>query len=186
MNFNEHYNLEGKHAFLSPSSPYWVKYDEDKLRRVYRNVQAKKRGTELHAFAADAIKYGVKLMHGKRTLNNYVNDAIGFGLKPERVLYYSDHCFGTADAVDFTEGLLRIHDLKTGIHPASFTQLDVYASLFCLEYGIDPRQIDIVLRIYQNDEIGEELPEPDVILELMDHIMYCDKILVDEDSILKG
>jgi len=156
MNFNEHWELKGKHAFLSPSSPYWLNYDRDKLRRVYRNLKAKEMGTKLHAFAEEAITYGVKLSHSKRTLNQYVNDAIGFGLQPEKILYYSDHCFGTADAIDFNNSLLRIHDLKTGKHPASFKQLEVYAALFCLEYGIDPSQIDIILRIYQNDEIFEE------------------------------
>lgn len=160
MIFNDHWNLKGKHAFLSPSSPYWLRYDKDKLRTVYQNLKAKEMGTKLHAFAEEAIGYGIKLSHSKRTLNQYVNDAIGFGLQPEKILYYSDHCFGTADAIDFTDGLLRIHDLKTGKHKASFDQLEVYAALFCLEYGIDPQQIDIVLRIYQNDEVFESNPSP--------------------------
>lgn len=181
MNFNEHWNLEGKHAFLSPSSPYWLNYDRDKLISVWRNTQAKQRGTELHTFAADAIKYGVKLSHSRRTLNRYVNDAIGFGLNPERILYYSDRCFGTADAIDFQNGLLRIHDLKTGAHPASFKQLEVYAALFCLEYGIDPTQIDICLRIYQNDEIFEEIPEHELIEDRIAKIVESDAILSEED-----
>lgn len=180
MNFNEHWNLEGKHAFLSPSNPYWLNYDRDKLILVHENMKAKQRGTELHAFAADAIKYGVKLSHSRRTLNKYVNDAIGFGLNPERILYYSDNCFGTADAIDFNNGLLRIHDLKTGRHPASFKQLEVYAALFCLEYGVDPRQIDICLRIYQNDEILETVPEQELIQERIDKIVESDRILSEE------
>lgn len=183
MNFNNHWELEGKHAFLSPSNPHWVNYDQDKLRTVYQNLKAKQRGTQLHAFAADAIEYGIKLSHGKRTLNRYVNDAIGFGLKPEKVLYYSDHCFGTADAINFGGNVLRIHDLKTGAHPAKFTQLEVYAALFCLEYGFDPRQIDILLRLYQNDDVMETSPSPDRIMFIMDHIKSSDEILDEEDRI---
>ena len=180
MNLNEHWNLEGKHAFLSPSNPYWLNYDREKLILVYNNMKAKERGTKLHAFAADAIKYGVKLSHSRRTLNRYVNDAIGFGLSPERILYYSDNCFGTADAIDFNNGLLRIHDLKTGAHPASFKQLEVYAALFCLEYGVDPSQIDICLRIYQNDDILETVPEQWLIQERIEKIVDSDRILSEE------
>ena len=182
MNFNEHWNLQGKHAFLSPSSPYWLNYDREKLEMVYRNAKAKEMGTKLHAFAADAITYGVKLGNSRRTLNRYVNDAINFGLQPEKILYYSDHCFGTADGIEFRDGLLRIHDLKTGKHPASFRQLEVYAALFCLEYGADPSQIDIILRIYQNDEIFEADGEPDVINSHMGVISEHEKILTDLDS----
>ena len=182
MNFNEHWNLVGKHAFLSPSSPHWLNYDEDKLLTVYRNMQAKEQGTKLHAFAADAIRYGVKLSHSRRTLNKYVNDAIGFGLQPERILYYSDRCFGTADAIEFRDGLLRIHDLKTGRHPASFKQLEVYAALFCLEYGIDPEQLDIVLRIYQNDDVFESTPESELICDRIDTIVRSDNVLAIEDG----
>lgn len=188
MRFNEHWNLEGRHAFLSPSNPHWIRYDADKLIKVYRNMQAKQRGTELHAFAADAIRLGRKLSNGRDALNRHVNDAIGFGLQPEKILYYSDHCFGTADAINFDDGVLRIHDFKSGEHPASFDQLKVYAALFCLEYGFDPTQINIVLRIYQNrllqsNEAYEEVPEADQILYLMDHIVGCEALLSEEDSL---
>ena len=182
MNFNEHWNLQGKHAFLSPSSPYWLNYDRDKLELVYRNSKAKEMGTKLHAFAADAITYGIKLGNSRRTLNRYVNDAIGFGLQPEKILYYSDHCFGTADAIEFRDGLLRIHDLKNGVHPASFRQLEVYAALFCLEYDIDPSQIDIVLRIYQNNEVFENDCESEIVENHMNVITDHDRVLNSLDS----
>ena len=133
MNFNEHWNLEGKHAFLSASKYHWINYDDDRLISAFRNWKAKERGTRLHEFACEAIKLGVKLSHSKRTLNQYVNDAIGFGMTPELILYYSDNCFGTADSISFDGHLLRIHDLKTGKTQASFHQLEVYAALFCLE-----------------------------------------------------
>lgn len=179
MNFAEHYNLRGKHAFLSASNYHWINYDDDRLISVYRNLLAKERGTQIHEFACDAIRLGMKLSHSKGTVNQYVNDAIGFGLSPETILYYSDNCFGTADAIDFDEheGRLRIHDLKTGKIKASFNQLVVYAALFCLEYGVPPQEIEIVLRIYQENEKIEELPQPSEILAVMEKIQRFDPII---------
>ncbi len=177
MNFNEHWNLEGRHAFLSASKYHWINYDEDRLILAYRNWKAKERGTRLHAFACEAIKLGVKLSNSKRTLNRYVNDAIGFGMTPELILYYSDNCFGTADAISFDGNQLRIHDLKTGATPASFHQLEIYTALFCLEYNYDPNDIDIVLRIYQSDEILEDSPDPSAIVDIMNTIVDFDRVI---------
>lgn len=177
MNFNEHWNLEGRHAFLSASKYHWINYDEDRLISAYRNWKAKERGTRLHAFACEAIKLGVKLSNSKRTLNRYVNDAIGFGMTPELILYYSDNCFGTADALSFDCNQLRIHDLKTGATPASFHQLEIYTALFCLEYNYDPNDIDIVLRIYQSDEILEDSPDPSAIVDIMNTIVDFDRVI---------
>lgn len=177
MNFNEHWNLEGKHAFLSASKYHWINYDDDRLISAFRNWKAKERGTRLHEFACEAIKLGVKLSYSKRTLNQYVNDAIGFGMTPELILYYSDNCFGTADSISFENNLLRIHDLKTGSSPASFHQLEIYAALFCLEYHFDPHDIDIVLRIYQSDDVLESSPDPDDIVSIMETIINFDRIV---------
>ena len=177
MNFNKHWELKGKHAFLSASQYHWINYDTDRLISVYQNWKAKERGTRLHEFACEAIQLGVKLSNSKRTLNRYVNDAIGFGMTPELILYYSDNCFGTADAIKFDGKELRIHDLKTGKTPASFRQLEVYAALFCLEYAVQPESIDIVLRIYQMDEILEESPNPEDIVEIMETIVEFDRII---------
>lgn len=177
MNFNEHWNLEGKHAFLSASKYHWINYDEDRLISVYRNWKAKERGTRLHAFACEAIQLGVKLSNSRRTLNRYVNDAIGFGMSPEVILYYSDNCFGTADSISFDGKRLRIHDLKTGNTPASFHQLEIYSALFCLEYNYDPNDIDIVLRIYQSDEILEDSPDPSAIVDIMNTIVDFDRVI---------
>ena len=69
MNFNKHYDLEGKHAFLSASQHAWVNYDEGKLIRVYSNLLAAARGTKLHEFACEAIKLGVRLPDNKQTIN---------------------------------------------------------------------------------------------------------------------
>ena len=96
---------------------------------------------------------GVKLSRTNRALSTYVNDAIGFKMSCEQPLFYSENCFGTADTICFRKGKLSIHDLKTGIIPASERQLEVYAALFCLEYSVDPLAIEIELRIYQRDDI---------------------------------
>lgn len=177
MNFNEHYGLIGKHAFLSPSQYHWVNYDEDKLKERYLAMTAKERGIELHALAETCIRLGIKLARNKNTLNQFVNDAIGFKMTPEQPLYYSDNCFGTADAISFRKNFLRIHDLKTGAIPASMTQLMVYASLFCLEYGYSPEEIDMELRIYQSNDVIVEIPEPEDISEIMHIIVAHDRIL---------
>ena len=58
----------------------------------------------------------------------------------------------------------------------------MYAALFCLEYGVDPEQIDIVLRLYQNDEIFENIPEGGLISDRIDTIVESDAVLASEDS----
>jgi hypothetical protein len=175
MIFNMHSGLTGKHAFLSPSSYHWLNYDRQKLEARYYASVAAQRGTDLHALATDAIRLGVKLAKSNQALSTYVNDAIGYRMSCEQLLYYSDNCFGTADTISFNRNKLRIHDLKTGIIVASERQLEVYAALFCLEYSIDPSEIDIELRIYQRDEIRIFEPTPEAIYFIMDTIIEFDK-----------
>lgn len=177
MNFNKHYSLEGKHAFLGASKYHWINYDADKLVDSYTKFQATLNGTILHDFACQCITLGQKLPKSQKTLNMYVNDAIGFKMKPEQVLYYSDNCFGTADAIIFRNNLLRIHDLKTGVTRAHMEQLEIYAALFCLEYNKKPSDIDMELRIYQNNEIIVHNPTVENILPIMDKIITFDKII---------
>lgn len=177
MKFNNHKNLEGCHAFLGASKYHWINYDPDKVAASYRSYLATLKGTELHDFAARCIKLGQKLPKSKKTLNMYVNDAIGYRMTPEQVLYYSDNCFGTADSISFKDNLLRIHDLKTGVTPAHIEQLEIYAALFCLEYKIKPADIDIELRIYQSDDILVFNPTVEDIVPIMDKIITSDKII---------
>lgn len=177
MNFNKHYSLEGKHAFLGASKYHWINYDADKLVDSYSKFQATLNGTILHDFACQCITLGQKLPKSQKTLNMYVNDAIGFKMKPEQVLYYSDNCFGTADAIIFRNNLLRIHDLKTGVTRAHMEQLEIYAALFCLEYNKKPSDIDMELRIYQNNEILVHNPTVEDILPIMDKIITFDKLI---------
>lgn len=180
MIWNDHSRTfkSGDHAFLSPSNYSWVNYSDDKLADVYINKLASSRGTALHAVAADLIKLKIFLPDEEKTLNMHVNDAIRLQMTPEQKLYYSKFCFGTADAIDFRDGFLRIHDLKTGITKASFTQLKIYAALFFLEYDyIVPGEIGIELRIYQNDEVHVERPETDEIVPIMNQIIRFSRYL---------
>ncbi len=61
MNFNTHYSLEGKHAYLGASKYHWINYDEEKLAQAYLKHQATLKGTILHDFACQCIKLGQKL-----------------------------------------------------------------------------------------------------------------------------
>ena len=177
MIFNKHSNFEDQHAFLGASKYHWINYDEDKLINSYSNFLATQRGTVLHEFARQCIELGQKLPKSQKTLNMYVNDAISFRMSPEQVLFYSENCFGTADAISFRNGILRIHDLKTGVIPAHMEQLEIYAALFCLEYKIKPADIQIELRIYQNNDVLYMTPTVEDIAPIIDKIITFDKII---------
>ena len=177
MNFNRHKKLKDKHAFLSASKYYWINYDKEKLVAAYSNFMAAQNGTILHAFAAQCIQLGHKLWNKRKTLNMYVNDAIGFKMTPEQTLYFSDNCFGTADAIVFRDNMLRIHDLKTGTTPAHMEQLMIYAALFCLEYKTKPSDISIELRIYQSNDTLVYTPTAEEIESIIDKIIEFDKVI---------
>lgn len=175
MNFTKHLHLEGQHAFLSASKYHWINYDDEKIASSYLKHLASQRGTRLHEFACECINLEIKLPRTKKTINMYVNDAIGYKMNPEQILYYSDNCFGTTDAISFKNNFLRIHDLKTGSTRSSTRQLEVYAAIFCLEYRIKPNDIDIELRLYQSDEVIIHIPPPEDIMYIMDKIILADK-----------
>lgn len=175
MRFNPHSELEGRHAFLSPSNYHWLNYDDQKLAARYQTVNAARRGTDLHELAHEAIRLGIKLSKGNGALSTYVNDGIGYKMSVEVPLFYSPNCFGHADTLSFRRNKLRIHDLKTGITKVKFTQLEVYAAIFCLEYGYDPFAIDIELRIYQGDEVQVHDPAPEAIEHIMEKIVEFDQ-----------
>lgn len=177
MNFNKHSNLEGQHAFLGASKYHWINYDEEKMVEVYTGFLAAQKGTVLHAFASQCIKLGQKLPKSNKSLNSFVNDAIGYKMSSEQVLYFSENCFGTADAISFRDGFLRIHDLKTGAVPAHMEQLEIYAALFCLEYGFRPSDIEMELRLYQNNEILYLNPTTEDITPIVDKIITFDKLI---------
>jgi hypothetical protein len=166
---------------MAPSNYHWVNYDEDKMDKTIFTAQAARLGDRKHALAAELINLRVKLPTLRKTINLYVNDAIGYGMTPEQPLYYSENCFGTADAISFrldpvTERwMLRIHDLKTGSTRTSVKQLEIYACLFALEYNFDISEIDIELRIYKSDDIEIYIPDLDDLLHIIDKIKTYDK-----------
>ena len=178
MDFNKHSNLVGQHAFLSPSNYYWLNDDPDKLTARYLNAKAAQRGTELHALAENMIRLGVKPTKNDNTFNAYVNDAIGYRMTPEQVLYFSPNCFGTTDAISDRRNELRIHDLKTGKIEADMRQLIIYAALYCHEYGVHPEDLNkIELRIYQNNDVKSYCPDPEEVQATIDKIKLLDKHL---------
>ena len=177
MNFAKHSSLEGLHAPFSPSQSAWLRYDDEKALTVYSNRKAAEIGTRLHAWAKETIDLGIKQPKSKKTIYAYVNDAIGFKMSTEVVLYYSERFFGTADAICFRHGFLRIHDLKTGKTPVHMEQLEIYAALFCLEYKVKPGDIEMELRIYQNDEILVHNPTAEDIAPIIDKIVHLNKLL---------
>jgi hypothetical protein len=173
------------HAIFGASNYHWINYSEEKMLELYVSSQAKKKGTELHEIACGLIKNKIKLPDVDLTLNMYVNDAIYYGMRPEQQLYYSKWFFGTADSIILDNGVLRIHDLKTGKTKPSLHQLEIYASYFCLEYGLIPSDFkDIELRIYQNNERFIEHPGNDEIVPIMDKVITVSKILekLEEDE----
>lgn len=179
MNFNDHSNLKGSHALLSASQYSWIRYDEEGLLRKLDTYQAAQRGTELHEFAEHAILLGQKLGGPSSALKNHVNDAIGYKMTPEVILYYSPYAFGTTDAICFRKNKLRIHDLKTGTSKASMDQLFIYAALFCLEYNMKPGDIEMECRIYQSDQIAICEPTAEDIAPIMSTIVYFTELIED-------
>ena len=177
MNFHTYSNLEGLHAPFSPSQPYWLRYDDEKAVETFKNKKAAEMGSKLHKWAKDTIDLGLKQPRSKKTLYSYVNDAIGFKMDTEVVLFYSPLFFGTADAICFRNNFLRIHDLKTGKTSVHMEQLEVYAALFCLEYKVKPGEIDMELRIYQSNEIIIHNPTAEDILPIMDKIVHLNKLI---------
>ena len=185
MNFVKHLNLNGLHAPFSPSQPSWLRYDDERALEVYANKKAAEQGTRLHAWAKETIDLGIKQPRSKKTIYTYVNDAIGFKMSTEVVLYYSDRFFGTADAISFRDGMLRIHDLKTGKVGKVEThieQLEVYAALFCLEYKFKPAEIDMELRVYKSDEVLCHFPDPKIISNHIEQIIRLDKLLTQVEN----
>lgn len=178
MNLNRHSpTLVARHATLSPSNYHWINYDDDKMAKAFYAQEAAARGSRLHDLAQRLIVESVKLPDTRQTLSLYVNDCIGYRMTPEQILFYSENCFGTADACGFKNNTLRIFDLKTGVNEASMKQLEVYAALFCLEYRFRPFDIKMDLRIYQNDEARVYEPDPDDIFHIMEKIKYLDKLI---------
>lgn len=194
---------KGSHAFLGASKYSWLNYDEEGLELAWKRSFAQTMGTSLHELAAGLIENRIKLSSRDthlvlyhlledgipRSVINldtimanlipYVADGIGYRMKVEQPLVYSENVFGTADSIIFDDkkSLLRIHDYKSGTTPAHLEQLEIYAALFCLEYEFKPGEIEFELRIYQN---GDQLignPKANNILPTMERIRKFDKMI---------
>lgn len=178
---NSNVKLEGTHAFLSPSSPHWLRYSDDKLIERLRSTEAAAKGTRHHEIAASLIADGFYLKETDETRNiaQYVNDAIDYGLSPEQFLFYSFNCYGTADAIGFdeVENFLRVHDLKTGFSKTTEEQLYVYSALFCHQYDFKPFGIRGELRIYQGGEIREYPIDNQRLSFTYDRIVAADQVI---------
>ena len=212
MQFNRHYDLEGKHAILSASSWRWLNDDSEALVRRIRSQYATEIGTILHRVAYNHIKHRIKMnKYDKKNvmlelLTNgipgyivdtldfdpmfdnlmlYVNDCVGFKMEPEVVLCYSRNAFGTTDAIKYSEQerFLRIHDYKSGDTRAHIEQLLIYAALFCLEYNVDPSKLTSELRIYQNDGVLCHSPAAEEILFAMDVTVAHDKFINKKEEV---
>lgn len=201
MQWHDHSEIEGLHAFLSPSKKTWISYDFEKLEAAYANSWATTIGTVLHAFAEKRIlrkkritnkskesvedfmyENGIpeKLIDIEQYFENlaaFVNDAIGFRMRPEQGLKISDDCFGHADAISYDERkkILRISDYKSGKTEPSMDQLLIYAALFFVEYskelGIRLSDLKVELRIYYQGQIIYYEPEEDVMAHMVDVVL---------------
>jgi len=171
------------HAIFSPSQPSWLNYSDEQTIERYCKAQAKEMGTRLHEWAAETISLNIRQSRSHKTLNMFINDAIGFRMTPENEVthptrfVYSEFFFGTCDAYCYNNGVLRIHDLKTGKGPVHPEQLEIYAALFFLQEKLDPFKTQTILRIYQNDDVMEWEPEAEKIKGIMDLIVKRDKLL---------
>ena len=201
MIFNKHLRLEGQHAFLGASKSSWLNYSPETLIERYKNICfGPLCGTASHALAKKLISNKIELtqkdkklfllhlmdsgiprqfidMNIFNTLVMYVNDSIKNNMVPEQVLFYSDNCFGTADAINFEDDTLSIYDFKTGRILAHIEQLEIYAALFCLEYDVLPGEIKTDLRIYQNGEAFIYNPTAEDIVPIIVKIVTFDSIL---------
>ena len=148
MHFNKHYDLVGKHSFLSPSKYTWLGYSKDQLFSSYSNAMAAARGTKLHAMAKDLIDEGIKLRGNSQTFSAYVNDAI-----------------------DLKTGTAPAHMEQLEIYAALF--LMEYEKVF----GVTPKNTKVNLRIYQNDDIEEASPDSDRLEEIILDIREKDQWL---------
>lgn len=171
------------HARLSPSKYHWLNYSDERVVEMFFSGEAAARGSRLHDLAHKLIKEKIRQARTEATFNKYVNDCIGWNLKPEVALFYSRNAFGHIDAIGYDEKkrVLRASDLKTGVTPTSFKQIIAYVALFFLEYGrelgVGPFDVTTEMRLYQNDEVRLEIADPGEIVHAMDRIKTADRII---------
>lgn len=195
--WNDHKEYEGKHALFSASGYHWLNYDDETFISKYYSQFSATIGTVIHQLAHECIVSRIKLnkhdVHlvemalykafvpremydANAILDNlvpFVNDAIGFRMYSEKVVFVNPYFFGTVDAIKYDEKelSLRIFDLKTGSGPVKLDQLYIYAAEFCIEYNVDPRKLKLIeTKIYQLGGEIKDNPSGDYIYEIMEKI----------------
>jgi len=58
-------------------------------------------------------------------------------------------------------------------------QLYIYDALYCLDYQIEPKDINHELRIYQWDDVVIDKPDPTEIKDIMNKIKLFDQTITD-------
>lgn len=111
------------------------------------------------------------------TVKKFVNDSIVEHMESEQEVGYSEKFWGTSDAIKYKNGLLQVFDLKTGTSQAKPEQLYIYAALYCLQHTVNPFENLIEIRLYQNDDVYIENPDPKLIMDIMDKIVHLNKVL---------
>lgn len=201
MQWKNHLEVSREHSLLSPSQPSFLNLDDEGLLNRYMKSYATEAGTILHKYAEDLIRTRFKLENNRTekkhvqfelarhyipnsvididavfpVLRAYVNDGIGFAMIPEKKLVCDPVIlFGTADTICFRDNHLRIHDLKTGTSKVKMEQLLIYAALFCIDYEVNPDEIDIDLRIYQTgqEDVICYKPTKEEMHELIHKLLY--------------
>lgn len=173
-----------KHAMFSPSEKSWVNYDRDKIVARYDQVMAVERGTQLHEFAATAIKLKMLLDPSMGVIADYVQDCITLNVETEQEVIYTPEINGTADAIKYDpyENRLYVFDLKTGQSKASIVQLQIYAAIWCAYNGKNPLSMKFDLRIYHNQYPERNCSEEDEnlsnrIYDIIEQMNYIDMVV---------
>lgn len=131
--------------------------------------------------------YGKKIINGVSRLNKtvfdnlqtYINDCVGYCMTPEQKLCADLYYFyGTADVISYRDHILRIFDLKTGRIEAHMEQLMVYAAFFCIEYKVDPKEVELFdLRLYQNDHVVCHNPTAADIEQIVNKVVHSRNVI---------
>lgn len=186
--FKNKYRAElGEEIHLYASHQIKLVAKQNGIREIVKGVQTQI-FNKYYREATDTVdEHGVDLLDSLKyipvecygSVKSFVNDAIGYRMKSEERIFYSKYFGGTSDAIKYesSTGLLRVHDLKTGAKEADFDQLAIYGALYCLVNTIKPETVNFELRIYQNDTISVDNPDPKAIRDIMDIIIRREKLI---------
>lgn len=195
--------FKGTHAKLNASNSSWRRYKtEEQFYNKYVADYAQDLGTAVHNLSEDLINFKIKVNKNDKhllmyaiakagipknaydldfifpTFAMYVNDAIGYRMTAEKVIGYSEVAYGTSDAISLKDGLLRIHDLKTGHSPAHMDQLITYAAFYCLNNDIKPESIKFELTLYQAGDKLTYIPTSEEVAEAMQETVNGSDIMM--------